>query len=84
MYSRTLPTIDRLIFRRYAENPELAALINAIIGKGTQLAIPTGRADIVAIFIPDVIKVDLSTKGVRFAGNGPMDATNPDTPDSHA
>ena len=78
LYSRTLPTIDRLIFRRYAENPELAALINAIIGKGTQLAIPTGRADIAAIFIPDVIKVDLSTKGVRFAGNGPTDATNPD------
>ena len=58
LYSRTLPTVDRLLFRRYAENPELAALINAIIGKGQQLAIPTGRADIAAIFIPDVIKVD--------------------------
>ncbi len=78
LYSRTLPTVDRLIFKRYAENPELAALINAIIGKGTQLAIPTGRADIAAIFIPDVIKVDLSTSGVRFAGNGKNDPTNPD------
>ena len=76
LYSRTLPTVDRLLFRRYAENPELAALINAIIGKGQQLAIPTGRADIAAIFIPDVIKVDLSTAKVRLAGNS--DSTNPD------
>ena len=76
LYSRTLPTVDRLLFRRYAENPELAALINAIIGKGQQLAIPTGRADIAAIFIPDVIKVDLSTAKVRLAGNS--DTTNPD------
>ncbi len=76
LYSRTLPTVDRLLFRRYAENPELAALINAIIGKGAQLAIPTGRADIAAIFIPDVIKVDLSTTKARLAGNS--DSTNPD------
>jgi hypothetical protein len=78
LYSRTLPTVDRLIFRRYAENPELAALINAIIGKGQQLAIPTGRTDLVGIFIPDVIKVDLSTGKARLAGNGPNDANNPD------
>ena len=76
LYSRTLPTVDRLLFRRYAESPELAALINAIIGKGAQLAIPTGRADIAAIFIPDLIKVDLSTSKVRLAGNS--DSTNPD------
>ncbi len=78
LYSRTLPTVDRLLFKRYAENPELAALINAIIGKGAQLAIPTGRADIAAIFIPDVIKVDLSTARSRLAGNGKTDAKNPD------
>ena len=76
LYSRTLPTVDRLLFRRYAENPELAALINAIIGKGAQLAIPTGRTDIAGIFIPDVIKVDLSTSKARLAGNG--DSSNPD------
>jgi Domain of unknown function (DUF4331) len=78
LYSRTLPTVDNLLFRRYAETPELAALINAIIGKGAQLAIPTGRADIAAIFIPDLIKVDLSTARTRLAGNGRTDATNPD------
>jgi hypothetical protein len=78
LYSRTLPNVDNKIFRKYAENPELAALINLLIGGGQQLAIPTGRADIAAIFIPDLIKVDLSTNAVRLAGNGPGDANNPD------
>ncbi len=78
LYSRTLPTVDRLLFRRYAENPELATLINLIIGKGATLAIDTGRADIAAIFIPDLIKVDLSTARVRLAGNGRAAASNPD------
>ncbi len=77
-YSRTLPTADAVTFRKYAESPELAALINALIGGGMQLAIPTGRADIAAIFIPDLIKVDLSTDPVRLAGNGPGAANNPD------
>ncbi|MBL8205256.1 MAG: DUF4331 domain-containing protein [Blastocatellia bacterium] len=78
LYSRTLPTVDRLLFKRYAENPELATLINLIIGKGATLAIDKDRADIAAIFIPDVIKVDLSTSRTRLAGNGKTDAKNPD------
>ncbi len=77
-YSRTLPTVDGQVFRKYAENPELATLINLLIGNGQQLAIDRGRADIAAIFIPDLIKVDLSTDPVRLAGNGPGAATNPD------
>lgn len=77
-YSRTFPTVDNVIFRKYAENPEPATLINLIIGKGTQLAIDKGRADIAAIYIPDLIKIDLSTDPVRLAGNGPNDAKNPD------
>lgn len=77
-YSRTLPTVDSTIFRKYAENPELATLINLLIGGGQQLAIDKGRADIGAIYIPDVIKVDLSTDPVRLAGNGATDAKNPD------
>jgi Domain of unknown function (DUF4331) len=77
-YSRTTPAADSALFRKYAESPELAALINAIIGKGTQLAIPTNRADIAAIYIPDLLKVDLSTAACRLAGNGPTDANNPD------
>jgi hypothetical protein len=81
LYSRTLPTVDSKIFRKYAENPELATLINLLIGGGKQLAIPNGRADIAAIYIPDLIKVDLSTDPVRLAGNGPGAPGNSDDPD---
>ncbi len=77
LYSRTTPATDSQTFRKYAENPELATLINLIIGKGTTLAIDKGRTDIAGIFIPDVIKVDLSTDSARLAGNGASDATNP-------
>jgi hypothetical protein len=78
LYSRTLPSVDSKVFRKYAENPELAKLINLLIGGGQQLAIPTGRADLAAIFIPDMIKVDLSTDPVRLAGNGPGAPDNAD------
>jgi hypothetical protein len=78
LYSRTLPTVDSQLFRKYAENPELATLINLLIGGGQQLAIDKNRVDIGAIFIPDLIKVDLSTDPVRLAGNGPGAAGNPD------
>ncbi|HEV2665283.1 MAG TPA: DUF4331 family protein, partial [Blastocatellia bacterium] len=77
-YSRTMPSVDSRIFRKYAENPELATLINLLIGGGQQLAIPNGRLDIAAIFIPDMIKVDLSTDPVRLAGNGPGAVDNAD------
>ena len=45
--------------------PELAALINAIVFKGQAVAPTTGRSDLVGIFIPDLIKVDLSTTAAR-------------------
>ncbi len=77
-YSRTAPTVDGVLFRKYAENPELATLINLLVGGGQTIAIDRGRVDIGAIFIPDLIKVDLSTDPVRLAGNGPTDANNPD------
>jgi hypothetical protein len=79
LYSRTTPATDGQLFRKYAETPELARLINDLV-LGSKVAPETDRADIAAIFIPDLIKVDLSTVGVRFAGNGPNDATNPDDP----
>ncbi len=69
-YSRTPPTRDHELFSQYALEPELAALLNAI--HGTQ-AITTDRTDIAAIFIPDLIKVDLSTGPVALAGD-PDDA----------
>jgi Domain of unknown function (DUF4331) len=82
LYSRTSPTSDSKLFRKYAENPELAALINLLVFKGNNPppAVETGRTDISGIYIPDLIKVDLSTPGVRFAGSGPGHPTNPDDP----
>ncbi len=80
LYSRTSPPRDRQLFRKYAARPELCRLINALVIPGTGLnpCIETGRTDIAAIYIPDLIKVDLSTPGVRFAGGGPSHPTNPD------
>jgi hypothetical protein len=80
LYSRTDPTRDRDLFAKYALNPELARLINQIVFGGNGPAPETDRTDIAAIFIPDLIKVDLSTDGVRFAGGGPGHPTNPDDP----
>ena len=79
-YSRSSPTQDDMLFRKYAETPELAALINTILLGGTRPEITHDRTDIAAIYIPDLIKVDLSTPHVRFAGGGAKDPTNPDDP----
>lgn len=81
LYSRTSPTVDNQLFRKYALNPELAVLINALLVPPLDppAAVTTGRTDIAGIYIPDLIKVDLSTPGVRFAGRGPQpDPNNPD------
>ncbi|MEI6085741.1 MAG: DUF4331 domain-containing protein, partial [Verrucomicrobiota bacterium] len=43
LYSRTSPENDSVLFRKYAETPELAALINAIVFAGNGPAITTGR-----------------------------------------
>ena len=77
LYSRTSPTRDNELFRKYAEKPELAALINALVFKAN-VAPTTNRTDIAGIFIPDLIKVDLSTAPARLAGGGAMDPANPD------
>jgi hypothetical protein len=78
LYSRTSPTQDNQLFRKYAETPELAHLLNVIVLGGALPSIETNRTDIAGIFIPDVIKCDLSTSKVRFAGGGPSHPTNPD------
>ena len=82
-YSRTRPVRDRELFSKYAETPELAALINAIVFGGTKNAIETGRTDLRGIFIPDLIKVDLSTARARLAGGGADHPTNPDDDGFH-
>jgi hypothetical protein len=80
LYSRTSPAFDNVLFRKYAEKPELAKLLNLIVLEPDIPGIETGRTDIAGIFIPDVIRVDLSTKSARLAGGGPGHATNPDDP----
>ncbi len=71
IYNRTSPTVDADLFSKYALNPELAVLLNALVGTS---AITNNRTDIVGIFIPDVIKVDLSTGPARLTGGGADDA----------
>lgn len=80
LYSRSRPALDAVLFSQYALEPELAKLINAFVipGTGLEPAIETNRTDIAGIYIPDLIKVDLSTSGVRLAGGGPNHPTNPD------
>ena len=78
LYNRTDPTRDQKLFRKYAENPELAKLLNMIVLEPDIPGIETGRTDIASIFIPDLIKVDLSTGPARLAGSGPGHPTNPD------
>ena len=78
LYNRTSPEKDSKLFRKYAENPELCRLINAIVFGGNGPAIETNRTDIAGILIPDLIKVDLSTGPVRVAGSGPGHPVNPD------
>ena len=54
-------------------------LINALV-LGPNVAPTTNRTDIAGIFIPDLIKVDLSTAPARLAGGGASHPTNPDDP----
>ena len=79
-YSRTRPTADRQLFRKYAVRPELAALLNAIVLEPDIEGIESNRRDLVGIFIPDIIRVDLSTPAARLAGGGTGHATTPDDP----
>ncbi|MEQ1854651.1 MAG: DUF4331 domain-containing protein, partial [Chthoniobacteraceae bacterium] len=78
LYNRTSPSVDKALFKKYAETPELAKLINVLVFGGSGPAIETNRTDIAGIFIPDLIKVDLSTGPVRVAGSGPLHPVNPD------
>lgn len=65
LYNRSSPKKDSKLFSKYAQTPELAGLLNAVLGTN---AITTGRTDIAGIFIPDMIKVDLSTGPARLTG----------------
>jgi Domain of unknown function (DUF4331) len=62
--NRSSPTEDE-DFATYAENPELAVLANLVFG--TAFA-TSGRADLRAVFIPEVLRVDTTTPPVTLAG----------------
>ena len=63
-YNRRFPT-DDAAFATYARNPELAGLANTVFGTNF---VTTNREDLVAIFIPDVLRVNTGTGPVRLAG----------------
>ena len=65
LYSRTNPTQDAALFGKYASSVELAAVVSATLGLS-----PPITPDLSAIFIPDMIRVDLSTPAARLAGGG--------------
>ena len=68
-YNVTTP-LDDDTFRKYAENPEVAFLINAVLFEtdGSSPLVTSGRADLAAVFIPDVIRVDTTTGPVALPG----------------
>ena len=71
-YNRDLPTSDMAKYQTYAMNPELAVLINKVIFSSpsptTGPIATTGRFDLAAVFIPDVIRVDTTTGPIHAAG----------------
>ena len=76
-YNETSPSQDAQLFKKYALTPELCHLLNAIVFQ-SNVAPETSRTDIAGIFIPDLIKVDLSTGPCRLAGGGADDVADPD------
>jgi hypothetical protein len=78
LYSRTKPSVDASLFESYASTPELAALVNAITFNGQSVAPTTNRTDLVGIFIPDMLRVDLSTGPARLAFGGTAYPAYPD------
>lgn len=72
-YNYHSPTVDAEPdhFISYALNPEPAFLINFVVfgdTTGQSPIVTTGRSDLAAIFIPDLLKVDVSTDPVRLPG----------------
>jgi hypothetical protein len=61
-YNRSVVAEDGLRFKQYATAPELASIL------GIALDRRVNRSDLAGIFIPDIIKVDLSTAAARLAG----------------
>lgn len=65
-YNFDSPTDDAK-YKTYALNPEVGVLINTVFGTSF---ITTGRTDLAAVYIPDVLRVDLTTGPVPLIGAG--------------
>ncbi len=63
LYNETEPTVDQQLFSKYALTPELAKLW------GDPANLQTNRTELASIFIPDLIKTDLSTGPANLAGS---------------
>ena len=63
LFTETPPTVDQTIFAKYALAPELAKLLDV------PPKLQTARTDLAGIFIPDLVKVDLSTGPAHLADN---------------
>jgi hypothetical protein len=66
-YNRDVPTNDAVKYAKYASTPEAALLINTVLGTNF---VTSGRSDLVAVFIPDVLRVDTTTGPVPLIGQG--------------
>jgi hypothetical protein len=69
-YNRAAPAGDTA-FATYAQNPEVAFLINTVLfgdPTGQSPLTTTGRGDLALVYIPDVLRVDTTTGPVRLAG----------------
>jgi hypothetical protein len=65
-YNRDNPVND-VKYATYALNPEVALLINVVFGTNF---VTSGRTDLQAVYIPDVLRVDLTTGAVPLIGQG--------------
>ena len=71
-YNRDSPTSDATKYKTYALNPEVAALINVAVFGDPTGATPlatSGRTDLAAVYIPDVIRVDTTTGATKVSGD---------------
>ena len=73
LYNRSPVGEDALRFTKYAKAPELASILGAPLDRRVN------RSDLVNIFVPDVIKVDLSTAPARLAGGSASGAAANDS-----
>ena len=62
LYNRVPTSEHGLRFTKYAKAPELARILGAAPDR------QVNRSDLVGIFIPDIINVDLSTAAAKLAG----------------